>query len=769
MGDPKSDDWLPEGWRVEVKVRHNGKKDKFYFPPSGGCRFNSKIEVSRYLNGSHPHSEQKARSNDRRHSNEVVIEKTLPEGLPLGWTKEIKVTKKGGRIRRDPLYTDPVSGYVLRSMKNACRYIESGVGGRLAFKRNNKENHDVELEDDKTFSPAVAEKEGSEVHEKQNAVIGDQSLKSCEIAKDDQILTSVSTGECITGSEHTSDQFMSVAKRQNVEVNRIPSPIVSDQSPKSFEIATLNSASAGECTTVSDHASDQCVSIAKQQKLEVDGTSSQIVSDQTLKSCEIAKDEQVLDSASTGECTAISKHTSDQFVSVIKKQKLAVNTTPSSIISDQSLKSCEIVKDEQILNSASAGECTILSKHTSGGVGTESSSSEFLEDKGSNQTEEKSDSVKAEDPLQAVLQDKPSVEVGETKKESKKTGVGKSRKKTDLNLPRRASKRLAGIPLAPTPELKAATRARRAALEPSNEIVASTSEQASCGDPDTELNTKHAFDTSKSTEIPVDSNESKHAIVDVEHAGKAGSGKQGDKKHQYDVASPPGNLANGEHAGKIETYSTGDEKQGLPFDLPLEELWQDPCIAFAIKTLTGTSVDDSDSIKVSPGSSNNEFVGMATLDKHAGKEDIGNNGNLSILEEHARAVGTSNNADEKPVSPLVLPFADAWSDPCIEFAIKTLTGALPLDFDMVQDHLLPQVSSSQQQESRGFTLPIGGEFRQTEFWCQQFSTSEKPSFNQAALVGAALPHTKHVNLGYAAAAGPSRCLHSEERSNKRRR
>jgi len=49
------------------------------------------------------------------------------------------------------LYTDPVSGYVFRSMKDACRYIESGVVGRLAFKRNDRENHDVELEDDKTF------------------------------------------------------------------------------------------------------------------------------------------------------------------------------------------------------------------------------------------------------------------------------------------------------------------------------------------------------------------------------------------------------------------------------------------------------------------------------------------------------------------------------------------------------------------------------------------------------------------------------------------
>lgn len=209
-----------------------------------------------------------------------------------------------------------------------------------------------------------------EVHKKQNPVIGDQSLKSWEIAKDDQILTSVSSGECIAGYGRTSDQCMSAAKRQNVEVDGIQSSIVSDQSPKSFKIAkdeqSLNSASAGECTTISEHASDQYISISKKQKLEVSGTSSQIVSDQTLKSCEIARDEQLLDSASTGECTAVSKHTSDQFVSVIMKQKLAVNRTPISTISDQSLKSCEIAKDEHMLNSASAGECTVISKHTPG-------------------------------------------------------------------------------------------------------------------------------------------------------------------------------------------------------------------------------------------------------------------------------------------------------------------------------------------------------------------------------------------------------------------
>ncbi|XP_052303565.1 methyl-CpG-binding domain-containing protein 13 isoform X5 [Populus trichocarpa] len=719
MGDPKSDDWLPEGWRVEVKVRNSGKKDKFYFPPTGGFRFNSKIEVSRYLNGSHPKSEEKVGSNDQWSSNKVVIEKTVPEGLPLGWTKEIKVTKKGGRIRRDPFYTDPVSGCVFRSMKEAHRYIESGVVGRLAFKRNRKDNYVVELKDDKTCSPAVAEKQDLEVNETPSPVTGDQSLKACEIAKHEQILNSASTGECIIVSEHTSDQYESVAKKQKLEVNR---------------------------------------------------TQSSIISDHSLKSCKIAKDEQTLSLASAGEYTAVSEHTSDQCVSATKKQQLTVDRNPSSIISDQSLKSCEISKDKQILPSASTGECTAVSKHTliQCGVGAESSSSEFPEAKGSNRTEEKCDFVRTsfvEDPSRGVPEDKLLLEVGETRKEIKRAGLRKSKNKNDINLPRRASKRLAGIPLAPTPELKAITRVRRAAVEPGNEIIASTSEQASCGELDTELNTKNAFDTSKSTERPVESNESKHGIVDMEHAGKAGSGKERNEKHECAVISSPGKLASAEHGGKIETANNSGEKPGLPFGLPLEELWQDPCIAFAIKTLTGAPVD-SDSIKVSPGSSNNEFVGMAVLDEHAGKEDIGNNGNL-FIPEHARGVETSSKADEKPVSPLNLPFADAWSDPCIEFAIKTLTGAIPLDFDVIQDCLPQQAGSLQQQQSSGFTLPNVGEFCQAEFLCQQFGTSEKPSFNQAAMVGPALPHTKHANLGYSA--GPSRRLHSEERSNKRRR
>ncbi|PKI32926.1 hypothetical protein CRG98_046700 [Punica granatum] len=48
MADQSSDDWLPAGWTVNLRVRPSGKKDKHYFAPSGH-KFYSKAEVTRYL------------------------------------------------------------------------------------------------------------------------------------------------------------------------------------------------------------------------------------------------------------------------------------------------------------------------------------------------------------------------------------------------------------------------------------------------------------------------------------------------------------------------------------------------------------------------------------------------------------------------------------------------------------------------------------------------------------------------------------------------
>ncbi|CAN0891708.1 Methyl-CpG-binding domain-containing protein 13 [Linum grandiflorum] len=201
MDDSSPDDWLPEGWRVEVRVRKNGRKDKLYFPPTGGAKFFSKLEVTRYLkrinssnngnnnsnaenkssstknssgnynNSLHAVSNTSSKSvsvidasnsldaitpnsknhNDmeestqvadseekgengtpRKSSKKVTFEKEKAEGLPPGWTKEVKLTKKGRKVRRDPYYTDPEGNYTFRSLRDALRYIQTGEPGKLA-------------------------------------------------------------------------------------------------------------------------------------------------------------------------------------------------------------------------------------------------------------------------------------------------------------------------------------------------------------------------------------------------------------------------------------------------------------------------------------------------------------------------------------------------------------------------------------------------------------------------------------------------------------
>ncbi|XP_052209102.1 uncharacterized protein LOC127812655 isoform X2 [Diospyros lotus] len=55
-----------------------------------------------------------------------VVERVNPDGLPPGWIKELRVQKKDNKTRKDPYYTDAVSGYVFFSHKDVLRYLETG-------------------------------------------------------------------------------------------------------------------------------------------------------------------------------------------------------------------------------------------------------------------------------------------------------------------------------------------------------------------------------------------------------------------------------------------------------------------------------------------------------------------------------------------------------------------------------------------------------------------------------------------------------------------
>ncbi|WVZ24883.1 hypothetical protein V8G54_003427 [Vigna mungo] len=83
---------------------------------------------------------------------DVVVEKSIPEDLPHGWLKELKISKNGKGIRKDPFYIDPVSGYVFRSKKDVLRYLASGDIRKCAFKPSRRQIQD---EDNITSPPAA--------------------------------------------------------------------------------------------------------------------------------------------------------------------------------------------------------------------------------------------------------------------------------------------------------------------------------------------------------------------------------------------------------------------------------------------------------------------------------------------------------------------------------------------------------------------------------------------------------------------------------------
>ncbi|XP_057477072.1 uncharacterized protein LOC130764773 isoform X1 [Actinidia eriantha] len=205
-------------------------------------------------------------------------------------------------------------------------------------------------------------------------------------------------------------------------------------------------------------------------------------------------------------------------------------------------------------------------------------------------------------------------------------GLNKLKNKKKPDLPRRASKRLAGIEVGPILELKTNNPIRRASARRLHEAEASTAGNL------------------RDSAAPEDCAEKRETEANA------------DEKLEQPIALPPENLSiPKEHMVQVETDKKPDEEPGSPLNLSMKDLWMDPCIEFAIKTLTG---------------------------------------GIPIEDEH--------KADENPGSSLELPFGDSWGDPCIEFAVKTLTGAIPLVDDLdIQDYLQQQLTSSGTKGDKG--------------------------------------------------------------------
>ncbi|XP_010521339.1 PREDICTED: methyl-CpG-binding domain-containing protein 13 isoform X2 [Tarenaya hassleriana] len=126
----------------------------------------------------------------------------------------------------------------------------------------------------------------------------------------------------------------------------------------------------------------------------------------------------------------------------------------------------------------------------------------------------------------------------------------------------------------------------------------------------------------------------------------------------------------------------------LSLDSTLADLWKDPCIAFAIKTLTGESLDLPNTAKVLTETKTGNAV-----DNHDEQRGV------TFFPGIPKS---SNMSNQRPGCSTELPVADIWKDPCIDFAIKTLTGAIPIGFDEHEgkpESTLPTTQAPKERQS----------------------------------------------------------------------
>lgn len=287
--------------------------------------------------------------------------------------------------------------------------------------------------------------------------------------------------------------------------------------------------------------------------------------------------------------------------SVTKKQKLGVGKTSEQIKYRRSSNLNEMMKDGQLLSSESNGASASLTEHAS-----ESSSFYLPEAKGSKQKVQDGHSTKTK--CISVLtgqgmQDKQSPGSGIAQHESEKIQLRrmcKSKNKKDLNLPRRASKRLAGLEVDPVPELKASTRARRVGIKQSGDSAGFVFQQPEF-QPEKQ---EYASSVQEEHAGEVETDEKAGVLPDSpladfftdpciafaiktlkDHSGNIETDNASYKKQECNDLSPPGNLVKQQkHDGILET---GEKSGSSLVEPPFGSSWPDPCIEFAIKTLTG--------------------------------------------------------------------------------------------------------------------------------------------------------------------------------------
>ncbi|GER44552.1 methyl-CPG-binding domain protein 13 [Striga asiatica] len=86
----------------------------------------------------------------------IASESSAADDLPSGWIKEIITSKCGSKIRKDPYYIDPISGYMFRSKPDAMRFINTNDIRYCAIRPRKRESSEMNLVKNEVQSSSAA-------------------------------------------------------------------------------------------------------------------------------------------------------------------------------------------------------------------------------------------------------------------------------------------------------------------------------------------------------------------------------------------------------------------------------------------------------------------------------------------------------------------------------------------------------------------------------------------------------------------------------------
>ncbi|CAJ1937481.1 unnamed protein product [Sphenostylis stenocarpa] len=355
----------------------------------------------------------------------------------------------------------------------------------------------------------------------------------------------------------------------------------------------------------------------------------------------------------------------------------------------------------------------------------------------------------------------------------------KPKRKKELKVPMRLSKRLAGL----EPELLPAERALEYSTRKSCKEEPTATVTLTNGVSD------HHNDAGEETKLTLPASDS------LKTDELAESLKLSEKS--YDCLTD-----HKEQLKKVEAENVGDVISEPQLPLPFGDSWSDPCLEFAIKTLTGAFPDDAgadimpalppgfdnppykqahgsvftninqeahDNLNQSKNKNENmvsqpelrtgstsyeNALNFTTRESYVDQGNIIRNldgeprhtGNITQPVDHCRNVNTPTHEQPLKQNGLAVeggivtteqqlfetgtvnhdnselqycaPFMNSWSDPCLEFAFKTLTGVIPVEENLTLQGCFPEPANCHERRDGVSMLP---DFRSSSFSQSDFS------------------------------------------------